>query len=194
MNRDSLLLVEVPTYLLNPFDLIVADHCSHFTKVTLERMLQKSGFDVNLLSTEWVSKELTAVSHRTEAPATFPFPESSLTALRQVEESLNWLRSMVSEARALISRGSFGVFGTSIAATWLDSELGGGANFFVDEDLNRIGKKFMGRPVYDPRSVPRGSCVYIALPNSLAQEVQARLNAQGIGFECYMPSKPFGSL
>jgi hypothetical protein len=77
--------------------------------------------------------------------------------------------------RALASKDPLGVFGTSIAATWLQGELHGKAAFFVDEDPSRFGQTFMGRQILRPGEVLPGSQVMIALPTPMAEQVRARL-------------------
>jgi hypothetical protein len=79
-------------------------------------------------------------------------------------------------ARELSRRQPFGLFGTSIAATWLDAQLGGTAGFFVDEDPGRVGRSHLGRPILAPPSIPRGAGVYVALPQSIAVRVAARIS------------------
>lgn len=73
--------------------------------------------------------------------------------------------------------GQFGIFGTSIAATWLDAETRQAAAFFVDEDLQRVGKLHLDRPVFSPAAVPDGATVLLALPAVVAGPVVKRLRA-----------------
>ena len=83
-----------------------------------------------------------------------------------------WLTAVRDQAHAIAGRGSFGLFGTSIAATWLCGELDAAVRFFVDEDPHRIGQTHLGRPVYSPEQVPPGSAVYLALTPEVAAAVQ----------------------
>ena len=45
LNPNGYLLVEVPDYYQNPFDLLIADHCTHFTFQSLTTFLERSGFE-----------------------------------------------------------------------------------------------------------------------------------------------------
>jgi hypothetical protein len=58
--------------------------------------------------------------------------------------------------KARLSPGSrpFGIFGTSIAGTWLYGELGDRTSFFVDEDPARAGKAHLGVRIIAPPNVP----------------------------------------
>jgi hypothetical protein len=69
----------------------------------------------------------------------------------------------------------FGLFGSSIAATWLTGILGERVEFFVEEDANRIGRTHLGRPILRPAEVPSGSVVYTPLAPHIAARIAARL-------------------
>ena len=71
----------------------------------------------------------------------------------------------------------FGIFGTSIAATWLFSELECKAGFFVDEDPDRVGGKHLNLPIYRASEVPAGSDVYVVCPPKISAAIAARLGS-----------------
>jgi hypothetical protein len=96
----------------------------------------------------------------------------------------------VDEAHRVARQQPFGIFGTSIAAAWLFGELSEVTQFFVDEDPNRIGGEYMGRPIYHPHDVPPGSHVFVGLAPELAEHIRARLGADPqLGFELYPPPR-----
>ena len=69
-----------------------------------------------------------------------------------------------------------------------ENELEDKVDFFVDEDLGRINKTFMNRPVYTPSDLPENSHVLIAQPFPLAQKIHHRLAKFGATF--YLPPPP----
>jgi hypothetical protein len=79
-------------------------------------------------------------------------------------------------AQAREFSGAVGIFGSSIAATWLASELGGGVNFFVDEDVDRVGYLHMGIPIVSIDDVPDNTPVLMPLRPDDAERVADRLN------------------
>jgi hypothetical protein len=81
----------------------------------------------------------------------------------------------------------FGLFGTSIAATFLTGGLGAAVDFFVDEDPNRQGKTWCKRPIYAPSQVPSGSHVMIGLAPVVAERILARMKALGLSVHFYAP-------
>lgn len=192
LRPDGSFLAEVPNLSQNPFDLILADHASHFTPETLTRLLGSSGFGAVSVADDWVGKELTAVARPAGGrPATGRGPSADPVA--PVAAAVRWLADVVDEARAVAARGRFGVFGTSIAGVWLASELRREVSFFVDEDPQRVGRTFLGCPVYDPAGVPDGAGVFVALPPAIADPIRRRVGRPGVSYHVPPPLGVCGS-
>jgi 2-polyprenyl-3-methyl-5-hydroxy-6-metoxy-1,4-benzoquinol methylase len=170
---NGLLFIEVPNSRRNPVMMLVADHCSHFSDASLGNMVQTAGFNLSEVSTEWVPRELSLVAQATEKP-TAGAPDQNP---QQLLAGLDWLQQTYEQVQELSAQGPFGIFGTSIAATCLESQIGNKANFFVDEDPARIGKEHLGKPIVAPADIANGSLVYIALPHPLAGKIAERLNS-----------------
>src|SRR5262249_45563814 len=96
--------------------------------------------------------------------------------------AIRWLSATVGSARRCASRGQLGLFGTSIAATWLAADLKDAVGFFVDEDPARVGKTFMERPIYHPSRVPPDSHIFLGLARPLADTVYRRLTRPGVSY------------
>jgi hypothetical protein len=178
LNPGGVILVEVPDLVRNAFDLIVYDHCSHFTPHSLVRMAHSAGYGSAALFTDWVHKELTLLLGDTSLPSGLLGPEISPREL--VDAQVAWLtRLLIDARRAADVSNQFGVFGTAIAGTWLGGLLGESVRFFVDEDQNKRGYSHIGQPVFMPDQVPEGSNVYLALPPAVATAIHPRLLAAG---------------
>lgn len=178
------LLVEVPDYRQNPFDLLIADHATHFSEETVTAVLAAAGLPVELATTEWVAKELSVVADRAGLA---PVLEGDAgAAVSRASASVSWLLRVREEAEAARGNGPLGLFGTSIAATWLAGELGDTIEFFVDEDTNRQGRDYLGRPVLSPGDVAPQARVFVALAPRVAGPVRDRLTATH-AFDCILP-------
>ena len=178
----GLLVIEIPDYQQNPFDLLIADHCTHFTVATATELIRSAGYEVISVATDWVPKELTVVARKIEHQQKNRTQVSASYSFDSIARSLQWLESVVTAAREFSTVDSFGLFGTSIAATWLFSELENVVSFFVDEDPHRAGKMYMGHPIYHPQEVPSGSHVFIVLPTRFAETVWHRITKSGVTY------------
>ena len=178
----GLLLIEVPHHPANPFELLIADHRSHFTADSLTRALVAAGYEIVSVATDWIPKELSVVARPATAAVTMPPPISAAAARERISDSLAWLRSTANHLRRLGAENALGLFGTSIAGTWLAAEAGNAISFFVDEDPNRVGRTYLGRPVYAPANVPAGTRVFVGLPSAVAAGICSRLAMPGVTF------------
>jgi len=178
----GLLLIEVPHHPANPFELLIADHRTHFTADSLTRALIAAGYEIVSVAEDWIPKELSVVARPAAAVLPVPAPGDASAARERIGGSLGWLRHTADHLRRLGADGPVGLFGTSIAGTWLAAEAGDAIAFFVDEDPNRAGRTYLGRPVHAPASVPEGSRVFVGLPPAVASGIASRLARPGVEF------------
>jgi Methyltransferase domain len=171
------LFVEVPNAEANPYEYLIADHAVHFTPATLGLLVGHAGWRIEQLSTSWVAKELslTAYPAGTE-PAETSLPAAASDAASRIRGQIDWLRRNVDAAwKASTESSRFGLFGSSIASTWMCGVLGEKVSFFVEEDQHRVGRSHMGRPILSPDGVPSDGVVYIGLLPQIADRIAARL-------------------
>ena len=184
LTKTGLLLVQVPTYTINPFDLLIADHCSHFTTNSLSYLLEKNGFDIISTHVSWVPKELTVVAVKSDCQAT-ELRHRKKDDMGKINQALTWLKNVRNAAYSVHENKPFALFGTSIAATWLFNELDGEVNFFADEDRNRIGQEIWGIPVRHPENLDRNTHLFIGLAPSVAGLLYEKY--KNYPFTCYCP-------
>jgi hypothetical protein len=186
----GLLFIEVCNVVQNPFDIVVADHVIHFSHSSLCRLLRNSGFSVARAATDWVPKEISLLARR--ALATSDFADSSRSSgsdvLKDITAYVKWLQDLTTLAHNIaMGRRPMAIFGTSIAATWLGSQLEGLISFFVDEDESRVGRTHLGRPIIRPADVPNNSVVYLALAPTVAEFIARKLSS--LDFEMVLPPR-----
>lgn len=180
---DGLLLVEVPDFQQNPFELLIADHCSHFTLDRLAALLEGAGYTVHAATASYVPKEISILA---QVGTGAGGPRARRGTAGEVAEgvalALEWLRGMVARAREVSAGSRVGVFGTAIAGSWLFGEIEEAVAFFVDEDPHRVGKPYLARPVLHPRDVPPDSHVLIPLAPGIAAAIAERLSRPGVAY------------
>jgi 2-polyprenyl-3-methyl-5-hydroxy-6-metoxy-1,4-benzoquinol methylase len=175
LTAGGYLLIQVPDAAQNPFDLVIADHCSHFTLHGLKQLVANAGYRIVVATTDWVPKEISILA------TTLSANESGLERSWEGEprlnaaESIAWLARVQIELRKLRAVDRLGIFGSSIAATWLYAALEGKVDFFVDEDPNRVGQKHLDRPIYSIDQVPPDSHVFVGMNPEKATQVAERL-------------------
>ena len=171
----GLLVVHVPDVLANPFDMIVVDHFVHFTAADLRRVLVDSGFDVTLVSTQVIQKEIMAVASPADSDRMSASPAASSSYLSIVRRGGDWLHRTHAAVAEAARSPRFGIFGTAIAGTWLGMAAGAGLACFVDEDDARVGRTHLEKPVRHPRDLQPGDRVFLAFPPTVARALEQRL-------------------
>lgn len=172
----GLLLIEVPDLDTSPFDVLIADHCTHFSERLLPWVVESAGFQVITLSSRCVAKELSLLagvhSHKREHKR---ITKSVWNDGRRAEQHLNWLQQLLEQARG--TEGDIGIFGTSISATWLAQALGRRVKLFVDEDTNRIGNMHLGLPIQSLPDAPATLPILMPIRRDIALAIQSRIGA-----------------
>ncbi len=175
------LLVQVNNLDDIPFDLVVADHLCHFTPRSLSGLIARAGFGIESVRTDWIRKEISLLAEPQSQAAPSAHDDPTLTT-RKIERDIAWLNAMIEHAGRCSTKGRFGVFGTSVAATWLAGGLGNVVDFFVDEDPARAGRTHLGRPILKPGEAPQGAVVYLAFAHEAAATIRARLAELPVNF------------
>ncbi|MEY2489240.1 MAG: hypothetical protein QOC70_1182 [Verrucomicrobiota bacterium] len=187
LNVGGLLVIQVPDCWQNPFMFLVADHATHFFEPTLREVVAASGYEAVVTANDWIAKELTLVARGSTRELPSRVAAQPADKIAVVRHRLEWVVTLGQHVRALAAKNALGVFGTSIAATWLQGELHDEAAFFVDEDPGRFGQTFMGRQILRPSEVLPGSQVMIALPTPMAEQVRARLTQEAPAVNWLVP-------
>lgn len=184
LTSQGLLLIEIPTYTLNPFDLVIADHCMHLDMNNIKNLLERYGFEIILASTDIVPKEMTILARKNVVSKTMLSVSETVLedSRRGLLSAIAWLKENIACASRIAHHDELGIFGTSISGTWLYNEIPDQIAFFVDEDQDRINKLFLGRPVYHPKNLPDKGAVYIPLPHVVASGIAERLKIYGDRF------------
>jgi hypothetical protein len=95
-----------------------------------------------------------------------------------LERNVKWLTEQLFIAKTISGNSrSFGIFGTSISATWLAGAVPEHVAFFVDEDPARVGRTHLGRPIRHPTEISDAD-VFVPLIPEVAKRI-----AQKIGTE-----------
>jgi SAM-dependent methyltransferase len=184
LDENGFLFIEVPDIETSPFDLLVADHMTHFTRMTLGALAARAGVSVVTLRNDLAPKENTLLGR---AMAPIDTPLHAKHGLHIARQTVAWLSSLVEQVSDLSKGNGLGIFGTSVAAMALYGAFREKVRFFVDEDPARIGKSYDGKPVLSPAQARGDVPVIVALPPSRAEKAVARLAGTGMKGVCPPP-------
>ncbi len=185
LEPGGILVINVPIYLDNPFDLVVADHASHFDLSSLTTLLRRAGFEVELLP-DTIPKEIVMVAKINVGGASAPSESHDGEHEDPALPRLDWLHALKYGFALQAQRRPAGIFGSAIAATWTFGALGSEIDFFVDEDPLRAKHQHLGRPIVTPAEIPAGSRVMVPIAPALAAAIAQRGERPGVTY-CLPP-------
>lgn len=192
LKEDGLLLIQVPNILENPLDMVVIDHYSHFSPWVLKRFMIWLAFEPVFIATDWVRKEITFGARLLNEGEQIDLPPQIDIRLLSdfFTKCADWLSKLVRAGDSQDVGSRVGIFGTAVAGTWLGANLSERVHFFVDEDVSRIGKLHLGKPVLHPRQVEPTDSVLLAFPYRLAAQIRDRISKSYPGKYLLPPSMP----
>jgi 2-polyprenyl-3-methyl-5-hydroxy-6-metoxy-1,4-benzoquinol methylase len=177
------ILIQVPDLRINFYDLLVADHRSHFNYESLINLCSPI-FGRQFCNQLYViQKEITLVigspSDDHQLQQDVPRQTNDL-----LTKSLKALKTVKIRASRYIdsSAGNIGLFGTSVAAAWILGEFGNKILFFIDDDVNRIGKNISGVPILSMNQVPPNSKIFLPPISPNDTRLHKRLREANISF------------
>ena len=190
LRPNGTLVIEVPHHIQNPFELTIADHACHFSSVVLQRILTRARYAVESFADHWIPRELSALARATDVRESVGSPVDEVSAAASIVRSrVRWLADAADLARQSADQAGcpIGVFGSSIAATWITTELDSSVAFFVDEDPSRVGRTHLGHPILTPKRAPTDVPIYLALPRAQAETIALRLQTQNPSLNLILP-------
>ena len=178
LNTNGKLFIEVPDFNKSPFDILVADHSSHFVKENINLVAYRAGYKKIFCKSDIIPKEISSIyelSSRKNIDIKKMIPKFKINdQKKKINQYFNFYD------RFLLSinkhKKSICIFGTSIAATWLAQSIKLDY-FFCDEDKTRINKKHMNKKIYHPNKIPKGVKIILPFRNDIAKKIIKRLRA-----------------
>lgn len=184
LEDDGVLILQVPDINQNPFDLMIYDHCSHFNMDTLTSTLTSVGYQIIYASDSCVGKELTVFAiPEGKSDFTQELLVSNVTGTTST--SIDWLLNFSRIIETSTANRRYGIFGTSIAASWVAGLFPEKAAFFIDEDINRIGRQHLGMDILSTQDAPKDYPIVMAMIPQAASKITPRLTSAG--FEVIQP-------
>ena len=181
LGDDGALFVQVVNSPENPFDLVIADHMAHFSAASLRDFAVRQNLHVVSLDTNVIRRELAMIATRHSTMSARSKAASAGDGATFAARNLDWLSAVLDEAKLAATRyASFGLFGSSIAATWLADALGDRVRFFVDEDPARVGRRHLDLPIVAPSDVPAQAAVFVGMAPVSAESVLSRFSKSAI--------------
>lgn len=146
LKNTGILFIQIPDIRSNPYNLLMGDQSFIFTEISLKNVLTKFGYRTDVISNDYFPRELLIVAQKDKNSGDnyvedYLF-EKNIMKLDHVKEKLE-----------KITHESITVLGTTMSAAFVDEIIGERIQFFVDENLSKIGGTFRGKKIVHPKNL-----------------------------------------
>lgn len=184
INENKYLFIQVPDMVVSKYDLLVADHVSHFTEEILCELLNFCGFEIVASTSNYLKKEITLLAKKSNSKrmALNKNVDRFIRHKKHVNAQISSHIRTVKRSQEIFSKNEkLAIFGSSISAMWLYGELNKAIRIFVDEDSNKWGKHDHYE-IINPQQVPEDYKVIVPLIDEIAERVSKNYTTQSIEY------------
>ena len=176
LKSNGMLFIHVPDFSAKPCSLLLGDlHC-YYTWNTIQNVLNGFGFSATRLDNHWFPRDLLVLARRDDTVNGL-----ALRVDNSVTQCIEEIKNIATALADLSSNGGqFAVLGTTIEAAFSGYQLGDCARYFVDENPEKVGIEFHGKPVKPPSSIQENDTVIIPM-SAAGQKIKTRLGQKYAG-------------
>ena len=179
LKDNSYLIIRVPNLAFVHSDLTMLDHCSHFTKNSIEQLIHISKFNCYRKLKGINENELFYVLKKDNSKNIKKIKKNLLfSTIRFVKKIIK--RSKSFEERIIKDKKNLiGAFGIGTSSFFLNSLLKDKIKFFVDEDPSKINKYYLNKKIYSIKAYPENSNIYVWVQNKhISNLIKKRIKVQ----------------
>ena len=171
--KNGLIFMQMPNITTSTFDLIIADHISHFSVKDITQLANSAGLNVEFISDEIISKELFCIFSNSPQKIQNKAGNRKKDS-GQIDVNLNILRTF--EKFCQLENESVYIFGSSIGGSWLSRYFGKNQISFIDEDPSRVGNKHLDIEIYSTSCLDEFKRVLLPFPEITARSIADRFS------------------
>jgi SAM-dependent methyltransferase len=183
-------LLSMPDVAANPGDMTVADHLNHFSRASLNRALQLSGFALEKIDSDAFPGAFFAVALRSEEPVAIDGDRQEIAAAaakaREICDFWKQATQRLDGAAKQFSGKRAAVYGSGFYGSWICSRIEADVDFrvFLDQNPKLQGSIHFNRPVLAPANLDQDvDVVFVGLNPLKARAAiagQAALHRPGL--------------
>ena len=141
ISKNGIIFVQIPNFLLNPYDLSVYDHTIHFDKSSITKLAEVSNLKIIKIDEKLMNGEFSIILKKTNK--TIKSKKMKLLILKKINIFKN-LKKIVLKLNKI---KNLSILGTSIASLFVAHNYKNNIENFYDEDKSKIGKYYEGKKI-----------------------------------------------
>ena len=141
LKKNGIIFIQIPNFILNPYDLSVYDHTIHFDKSSLIKLAEESNLKIIKLDEKFMNGEFSIILKKTSKNNEFKKANLSIIKKNNIFKNFKKIISKINKIKNL------SILGTSISSLCIKHNYKGKIIDFYDEDLSKIGKNYEGKKI-----------------------------------------------
>ena len=138
LKKKGIIFIQIPNFLLNPFDLCVYDHTIHFDIDSLNRLASACDLKIIGMDDKLMNGEFSIILKKTNKI-------KKITNINYpILKKINYFKNFEKKILKIKRIKNLSILGTSISSLFIKHNFKGKIKNIYDEDLGKIGKKFEG--------------------------------------------------
>lgn len=176
LKKDGIFIVQVPNISINKLDIFIIDHISHFHIDTLYFLLSRFFKYVYIVNTKF-EKEITLLASDIKIKEEFLLIKNKIGINVKINNTIKFIEKVKNLSEKVA------VFGTSPYAVLCGALLKDNLLFFLDENINKVGKVLLNKKIIHPSNLNKDIKVIFPYSNDLFDIVSKRLDLNFIRYE-----------
>ncbi|UTJ06382.1 class I SAM-dependent methyltransferase [Arcobacter roscoffensis] len=151
LNKNGIIIIQVPSITENPNDILIYDHYSHFSKNSLFNLLKKVFTNIEFIKTN-IKNEITVIIKNDNKKSSFTQQEEQVD-FSFLNKAITYLNNIEKEIY---------VFGTAPTSTYYASILNEHNKLkgFLDEDPLKQNKTHLDKEIFHPKDLKEIVCFF----------------------------------
>lgn len=171
LSKKGKIIIQIPNYSQNPFDLLIYDHTYHYNKTSLRRIFNKYSFDYKIDDKLILGEFYIQIFNSKKLTNT-----SSLNSY--LNETMNKVKWLKNQFKMINKYEHISIMGSSVTSLIAINNLKKGKLLKVyDEDKHRIGKKLDRRKIFDFNSY-QNEILYLPFYGLKLNKLQSKIKSK----------------
>ena len=173
LNDDGIIVINIPNIYKNPYDLFVIDHLHHFSENSLN-YLHKRINNIKLTFYYLIENQILLEIKKNN----YKYIETNniININNKIDYLINFINKKISRIDSLAE--PYYIFGTSIASQFITHNTSGKIIKYIDENPNKLGKKFNKIEVIDLIKANKEKKLCFPLGKEYSINIYNRLNKE----------------
>ena len=168
LEKTGIILIQIPNYSYNPYDLSVYDHVTHFDKYTISKLANNNGLEVVLINDNFLDGEYSII-----------LKQGKTRNSNFSKKNCSYPKRLIQKLEKIILKSNkvpyLSILGSSISSLCIIHNYNKGIKKIYDEDISKLGMKFEGKKISLLEKKKKMESLFLPFYNKKLRNIRKRL-------------------